>query len=102
PGFPLTVAPGGQVQVTALSPGLASNEATGTKLGWSSAAIGNLGPAATVAAPGLVGGTDADNDDRLRARLLAKLSAPPVGGNATSIADWAEGATASVEAAFVY
>jgi uncharacterized phage protein gp47/JayE len=97
-----TVANGGSVDVIALAPGFSSNQDPGTKITWSSAAIGGLAPQATVDSAGLVGGIDADNDDRLRTRLLRKLSAPPVGGNASSVGEWAEAASASVEAPYVY
>lgn len=96
------VSNGASVSLIARSPGRAGNQAPGTKLAWTSAAIANLGPTATVGPGGLVGGIDADDDARLRDRLLRKLSDPPVGGNWSSVAEWAEDASASVERAYVY
>lgn len=96
------IATGATVEVIALAPGASSKQAAGTKLTWSSAAIGFLGPVATVGSAGLVGGADTDNDDTLRARLLEQLSAPAVGGNWSSVVQWAENASSSVEHAYCY
>lgn len=99
---PFTRSNGGSVDVIAAVPGASTNQAAGTKCTWSSAAIGALNPLCTVSSAGLVGGADADNDDVLRARLLRKLAFPAVGGNWSSVVEWAEEATASVGAAYAY
>jgi hypothetical protein len=96
------VANGVALAVQALAAGTVGNQEPNAQLAWSSAAIGNLGPLATVTAAGITGGTDADGDDQLRARLLDKLSAPPVGGNAQSVRGWTTAASAAVEDAYVF
>jgi uncharacterized phage protein gp47/JayE len=93
---------GATVAITASAAGTSGDQAAGASLVWSSAAIGNLGPTALVTSAGISGGENADDDDTLRARLLAKLSAPPVGGNSSSVQGWAEGSSAAIEAAYVF
>lgn len=93
---------GDHVQVIAVVGGSSTNQPSGTKLTWVSASIGSLNVQATVGALGLAGGTDEDNDTRLRERLLSRLAAPPIGGNWSSVLQWAEEASATVDAAFVY
>lgn len=69
---------------------------------WNSAAIGQLAQTATVDIGGIDGGADEDNDDKLRSRLLQRLSSPQVGGNIAQVIQFAEDATASVEKAFAF
>ena len=92
---------GVQVALVALAVGAVGNQPANAKLTWSSAAIGNLVPQATVTMAGITNGLDADGDDQIRASLLEKLSSPPVGGNASSIKLWAEAASAGITA-YVY
>lgn len=93
---------GSLVDVIALSGGADTNQDVGTVLTWDSAAIGALKSTCVVAAGGLTGGVDEDDDETLRNRLLDKLAFPPGGGNASQIAEFAEESTASVETASVY
>ena len=93
---------GAVIAVIALAAGSVGDQAAGAQLTWSSAAIGALIPQATVTAAGITQGINADGDAQLRTRLLQKLSAPPVGGNASAVQQWAENASAAVEAAYVY
>lgn len=106
-----TLTTGQTVDVSAVSTGKATDVDAGIKITWDSAAIGNLDPVATVAAGGITGGNDGDvvtnadgtlNVEQLRNRLLRKLSSPPVGGNWSSVVQWAEEATSSVAYAVAY
>lgn len=97
-----TVANGGTIDVLATTAGAAGDQIAGTVMTWDSAAIGALSPLATVAAGGLTGGADTDTDEVLRTRLLNHLANPAVGGNASSVVEWAEASSASVEAAYCY
>jgi uncharacterized phage protein gp47/JayE len=99
---PYTVANGGLVQLQATGTGSDTDQEAGTILTWDSAAIGFLGTKSTVDAGGLDGGSDADDEEQLRARLLRKLSFPAVGGNWAHVATLAEDASAAVKVAFVY
>jgi uncharacterized phage protein gp47/JayE len=103
PGSPLQgIGNGAQVAVQALAAGSIGNQAANAQLTWSSAAIGTLGPLATVTSTAITNGYDTDTDDTLRARLLQKLSSPPVGGNASSVQQWVENASAAIQAGYVY
>jgi uncharacterized phage protein gp47/JayE len=97
-----TYASGASVDVIAIDGGTDTNQDAGTQLTWDSAQIGALSPKSIVTSAGLTGGVNADNDERLRERLLQKLAFPPVGGNWSEVVAWAEEATASVEAAYCY
>lgn len=76
------------VQVEAVEPGAAGNADPGTVLSFATALPG-VDAAAPVAAGGLGAGADAEDDDALRARLLARLAEPPHGGNAADYVAWA-------------
>lgn len=93
---------GQTVDIIAIDTGLDTDQDASTILTWDDAAIGALNPKATVTMAGVTGGADADDDERLRARLLQKLSDPPVGGNASSVIEWAEDSSASVYTAYCY
>jgi len=97
-----TYANGASVELIAVDAGLDTDQDEGTKLTWDSASIGALNQVCTVEVGGLDGGADEDNDDRLRARLIRRLSFPAVGGNWSQVVGWAEESTSSVEAAYVY
>lgn len=75
-------------QVTALAAGQAGNLAAGTTLTLVSP-IAGVNSQATVAAGGLVGSDDTETDDALRARLLARIQAPPHGGAKADYIAWA-------------
>lgn len=74
--------------VTASTAGAAGNTAAAATLTLTSP-ISGVNSSATVAAGGLTGGTDAETDDALRARLLARLQAPPHGGADFDYVAWA-------------
>lgn len=97
-----TVATAALVEVQAVSTGTTTNQAANTVMTWDSAAIGNLGQNATVTTGGIGGGANRDNDDILRRRLIQRLSFPAAGGNTAQVIQYAEAASAAIEAAFVY
>jgi len=67
------------VPVIAVLPGISGNLGAGSMLTMISPAAGVVA-AATVAGAGLNGGFDAESDDKLRERLLARIRMPPHGG----------------------
>lgn len=87
-------------QVTALAAGQAGNLAAGTALTLVSPVAG-VNAQATVAAGGLVAGADAETDDALRTRLLARIQAQPHGGAEADYIAWAL-EVAGVTRAWVY
>jgi uncharacterized phage protein gp47/JayE len=97
-----TYASGASVDVIAIDGGTDTNQDAGTQLTWDSAQIGPLASKCTVGLAGLTGGVSADDDERLRERLLQRLAFPPVGGNWSQVVGWAEESTASVELAVCY
>jgi uncharacterized phage protein gp47/JayE len=75
------------VSLGAIAAGVASNTAAGAALTLVSPVAG-LASAATVDIGGLVNGSDIENDGLLRARLLARIKAPPDGGSVTDYEQW--------------
>jgi uncharacterized phage protein gp47/JayE len=88
-----TVASGAAVEVRAVNAGTATNQKAGTKLTWTSGAIGALNQIATVGAGELDGGFPEDDDETLRRRLLDRLANPAVGGNSADVKATAESAS---------
>jgi len=97
-----TVADGAAIAVQATVGGASTNLAAGTVITWDSSAIAYLKRTATVATGGLTLGRDGDTAAVVRQRLLERLSSPGTGGNWAFVRALAEGASASVSAAFVY
>jgi uncharacterized phage protein gp47/JayE len=97
-----TVASGQVVAVVAVDAGADTNQDGGTILSWDSAAVGALAATAVVEAGGITGGSDGDDEETLRERLLMRLAFPGAGGNWSQVKGWAEDVTAAVEAAYVY
>lgn len=93
---------GGSVALISVEAGADTVLATGEKITWDSASIASLLNPATVTSPGLTGGSDADDDDDIRRRLLDRLAAQAVGGNGASLKEWAEETSASISGAYVY
>lgn len=93
-------ADGDAVPIVGVDVGTRTNRIEGTILTWTSPPAGS-DATAEVAAGGLVNGTDADNDARLRLRLLDAIRHPQQAGSWANYAAWAE-ANASVAKAFVY
>ena len=84
---PVTVAGGAvTVAVRAQDAGRAGNTPAGTTL--APAVAGGTIAGGVVAAGGLTGGQDAEPDDDLRERLLARLRRPPQAGTARDYQDW--------------
>jgi uncharacterized phage protein gp47/JayE len=80
--------------------GLNGNTAAGVTVNMISPVAG-VNSAAVAAAGGLVGGLDAETDEAYRARILARIQAPPHGGSKTDYEQWALG-VAGVTRAWVY
>src|SRR3990172_6307118 len=93
---------GDLVAVQASSTGESGNVSQGTIVTWNSAAIATLGQNATVSGGDIDGGTEGDDDEELRQRLIRRLSFPQVGGNASQVMSFAEEASSAVQGAFVY
>lgn len=83
-----TGAAGGEVR--ALAAGAAGNTAGSTTLTLATP-VGGVDPVATVAAGGLAGGAETETDAALRARVLARIQAPPAGGARDDYVAWARG-----------
>jgi uncharacterized phage protein gp47/JayE len=94
--------PNNTIQIQAVEGGSSTNLSAGTQLTWDSSAIGNLLKPCTVDSQGIQNGTDADDEETMRRRLLAKLSRPGIGGNAAQLQEWAEESSSAIEAAYVY
>jgi len=75
------------VQVRALTAGAAGNLDEGAKLSFT-LAPGGIDGAATVAAPGLAGGADQENDTDFVARYIDRIQQPPHGGSAHDYVQW--------------
>ena len=80
------VAVPGSGMITASENGSSGNLDAGETLTLVQAVAGVSGSATVLS---LSGGVDAETDDELRARLLATLQAPPMGGTATDYVTWA-------------
>ena len=93
---------GALVQLRCVTAGAAGDLEVADQVSWDSAAIGALNSVATVAAGGIDGGADEDDEETLRRRLLDRLSFPSVGGNVGQVRGWAEESSASVDQAFCY
>ena len=85
---------------TAAVAGATSNAVAATALNLTSPIIG-INSAATVAAGGLAGGTDTEDDAALRTRLIARIQQPPHGGADFDYVTWAM-EVAGVTRAWVY
>jgi uncharacterized phage protein gp47/JayE len=94
-----TIASGSAVvAVVAASSGVSGNRATGQTFTLQSP-ISGVTASAVVGA--MAGGTDIENDDSLRGRLLSRIKQPPQGGSKADYSTWAL-AVAGVTRAWVY
>lgn len=75
-----------EAPVVALTAGAAGNAAAATVIGVTTALAGLDGTATVVS---ITGGTDAETDDELRARVLFRIQQPPMGGDADDYVRWA-------------
>lgn len=96
-----TYANSDEVPVQAVSTGKGTNHPQGTVLQWISPPA-FADQKALVAIGGLIGGADTDTDETSRNRLFTYFRNPPQAGNWSQVAGWAEAASASVWAAYVY
>jgi len=76
------------IAVTAVEGGQAGNASAASSLSFDTP-IAGVSATATVASGGLTGGADIETDDDLRARLLARIQAPPHGGAQHDYVAWA-------------
>lgn len=90
------------VPVQASAAGAAGNQVEGAVLTFVAPVAGVLPQSAEVAEGGLTGGADAESDDALRARLLARIRQRPHGGAAFDYEEWARAASAEVAHVAVY
>lgn len=74
--------------VTAIDPGALGNAAAGISVSLVSPVLG-VESAATVAAGGIVGGADVEQDSDLRERVLERIRTPPQGGSKVDYVRWA-------------
>lgn len=88
------------VAITAREAGEAGNTAAGLELTLTSP-VTAMQSTAVVASGGLTGGTDAEGDAALRARILARIQTPPMGGSKADYEAWAL-AVPGVTRAWVY
>jgi uncharacterized phage protein gp47/JayE len=72
--------------IIALDPGTGGNVETGGQLSLVTAIAGVDGVADVIE---LIGGTDQESDDELRARVLLRIQQPPMGGCQTDYVQWA-------------
>ncbi len=93
---------GAFIPVQSVNAGASVNQEAGVTLTWV-APPAFFSPTVTVSTINpLTGGTDTEDDDTARTRLLAFLSNPPGGGNASQIIEFAQDSDPSVKTAFVY
>lgn len=97
-----TVATGASVLVEAVNTGKQTDVAALATMTWDSNAVGPLQQTAKVAASGITGGENEDDQEKLRQRLISRLAFPGVGGNVSQTKAFAEQASAAVDAAYVY
>jgi len=91
------------LQMQAIDTGDATNIALDTVLTWSTNQPVGAEPTASVSeSPAFAGGYDEETDSELGARIERRIRHRPAGGNAAHFCAWAERASVSVEAAFVY
>lgn len=74
--------------VLALAPGAIGNVLAAAPLSILNP-IAGIDSTVTAASGGLTGGSDQETDDDLRNRIVARIQAPPHGGNQTDYEDWA-------------
>jgi len=82
------VAGSATLAVRANDAGLTGNASTGTKLSFVEP-VGGVASSATVLTPGLAGGLDVESEDALRARVVARMQQPPMGGSKADYVEWA-------------
>jgi uncharacterized phage protein gp47/JayE len=84
--LPASVSQPAEVAIKALNPGASGNQPAGTLL---APTVPQSGVSADVVVIDLRGGLDTETDDQLRARVLARIRQPPMGGDADDYVEWA-------------
>lgn len=97
-----TYNPGDLIPIKGVSTGLATNHQQGEVLKWVGSAPAFADAKALVAVGGLIGGVDTDTNETARNRLFSLLRNPQRAGNWSQVKAFAEQASASVQAAYVY
>jgi hypothetical protein len=92
---------GDEIDMQSVESGADTVLSVGDQITWDSAGIAALLNPATVVS-GFDDGSDTDDDEDIRRRLLDRLAAQAVGGNGASLKEWAEETSASIAAAYVY
>jgi len=92
---------GESIAIVGVTTGEQTNHDEGDVLRWVATPV-SANEKALVAVGGLVDGTDADDEETLRARWISVLQDPPASGNASHVAVIAEESSASVVKAFVH
>ena len=91
-----------EVAVTALDTGTDTNAEPGYSVRWANPPINVATDAEVSANVPLTGGTDEENDDRKRTRILNRLRNPPGGGNWSQKRETVLNALSSVQDAYIY
>ena len=92
---------GDYIQIAAVDTGAATNKLEGDVLKWQ-VSPPYADERVTVGPGGLTNGIDDEDDEALRARVLARLQNPPGAGNWEHVAELGEKADARVQKTFVY
>ena len=92
---------GAPIPISAIDTGTATNLAAGVLLRWVSPPP-YCQPNASVASPGLAGGTDLETIEELRTRYLERLQNPSNGTNWASANAAAEGSSTAAQKSFTY
>jgi uncharacterized phage protein gp47/JayE len=90
-----------QIDVVSIDLGSKTNAGAGEKVRWTAPPVGVFNEAEVVA-PGLTGGSDAEDDERKRERILNRRRNLPAGGNSAHLIEIAEASTSSIQKAFCY
>jgi len=96
-----TAVDGGAVPVAGIDTGKRTDKTYSTIMTWTSPPAGSA-TTATVDASGLRFGADADDDARLRRKVIDRRRHPAKGGNWSHVAGFAEDASSAIEKAFAY
>lgn len=90
---------GQPLDVVMVDTGSKTNTAAGTQIKWVKPPVNVLQTGTVVS---LTGGSDAETDQEIRARILQRRQSPPAGGNWSHCNEIAESATSSIQKAFCY
>lgn len=97
-----TYSDGDIIPTAAIDTGAATNHDEGDALRWVGTPPAYAAPTALVAAGGLTGGTETEDDETARSRLLGRMQNPPAAGNWQQCVEFAEAASPAVQKGFWY